>query len=61
MMAALAYIAWRAGDALVAGLALATLGASVGFFVWNYPRGLIFLGDSGATCSASPRSSWGSR
>jgi UDP-N-acetylmuramyl pentapeptide phosphotransferase/UDP-N-acetylglucosamine-1-phosphate transferase len=45
---ALCYIAMQVGDALVAGLALATLGASLGFFVWNYPRGLIFLGDGGA-------------
>ncbi len=48
MMAALCYIALQVGDELVAGMALATLGASLGFFVWNYPRGLIFLGDGGA-------------
>ena len=48
MMAALAYVALRVNDTLVGGLALATLGASLGFFVWNYPRGLIFLGDGGA-------------
>ncbi len=48
IMAALAYIALRIDDTLVGGLALATLGASLGFFIWNYPRGLIFLGDGGA-------------
>jgi UDP-N-acetylmuramyl pentapeptide phosphotransferase/UDP-N-acetylglucosamine-1-phosphate transferase len=48
MMVALAYIALQVGDRLVAGLALATLGASLGFFMWNYPRGLVFLGDGGA-------------
>lgn len=48
MMAALCYIAHQVGDAFVAGMALATLGASLGFFMWNYPRGLIFLGDGGA-------------
>lgn len=47
-MAALAYIASRVGDTLVCGMAFATLGASLGFFAWNYPRGLIFLGDGGA-------------
>ena len=47
-MATLAYIASQVGDPLVAALALATLGASLGFFAWNYPRGLIFLGDGGA-------------
>ena len=44
----LAYIAWRVGDGLVCGIALATVGATLGFFVWNYPRGLVFLGDGGA-------------
>jgi UDP-N-acetylmuramyl pentapeptide phosphotransferase/UDP-N-acetylglucosamine-1-phosphate transferase len=48
MMAALCYIAFQVGDTFVAGLALATLGAAMGFFIWNYPRGLIFLGDGGA-------------
>jgi UDP-N-acetylmuramyl pentapeptide phosphotransferase/UDP-N-acetylglucosamine-1-phosphate transferase len=48
MMAALCYIALQVGDTFVAGFALATLGASLGFFIWNYPRGLIFLGDGGA-------------
>ena len=48
MLAAEAYIAWRCSDALIAGLAIAAIGASLGFFVWNFPRGLIFLGDGGA-------------
>ena len=48
MNASLAYIAWRVGDDLVLGLALATAGATLGFFLWNYPRGLVFLGDGGA-------------
>ena len=48
MCVALAYIAWRVGDGLICGVALATVGATLGFFVWNYPRGLVFLGDGGA-------------
>lgn len=48
MMAALCYVAMQVGDALVAGLALACVGAALGFFIWNYPRGLVFLGDGGA-------------
>ncbi len=48
MMTAMCYIALQVGDTLVAGLALAALGSSLGFFIWNYPRGLIFLGDGGA-------------
>ncbi|HYP34413.1 MAG TPA: glycosyltransferase [Burkholderiaceae bacterium] len=46
--AALAFIGWQVGDVLVCGIALATVGATLGFFVWNYPRGLVFLGDGGA-------------
>lgn len=46
--AALAFIGWQVGDELVCGMALATVGATLGFFVWNYPRGLVFLGDGGA-------------
>jgi UDP-N-acetylmuramyl pentapeptide phosphotransferase/UDP-N-acetylglucosamine-1-phosphate transferase len=48
MNASLAFIAWRVGDDLVCALALATVGATLGFFLWNYPRGLVFLGDGGA-------------
>ena len=48
MLAALAYVAYQVGDTLVLSCALATLGAVLGFFVWNYPFGLIFLGDGGA-------------
>jgi len=45
---ALAIIGWQVGDELISGMALATVGATLGFFVWNYPRGLVFLGDGGA-------------
>ena len=48
MLSALAYIALRVDDTLVGGLALSAAGAALGFFIWNYPRGLIFLGDGGA-------------
>jgi UDP-N-acetylmuramyl pentapeptide phosphotransferase/UDP-N-acetylglucosamine-1-phosphate transferase len=48
MAGALAWIAYKVGDALVATLALMALGATLGFFVWNYPRGKVFLGDGGA-------------
>jgi UDP-N-acetylmuramyl pentapeptide phosphotransferase/UDP-N-acetylglucosamine-1-phosphate transferase len=48
MMAGMAYIAFQVGDVFVGSLALATLSASLGFFMWNYPRGLVFLGDGGA-------------
>jgi UDP-N-acetylmuramyl pentapeptide phosphotransferase/UDP-N-acetylglucosamine-1-phosphate transferase len=48
MLAALAYVGFEVGDRVVAGLALAGIGAVLGFFVWNFPAGLIFLGDGGA-------------
>lgn len=48
MLAGLAYVAMQAGDPLVATMAIAVIGAVLGFFMWNYPFGLIFLGDGGA-------------
>ena len=48
MLAAIAYVAYQAGDATIAMCALAGVGAVMGFFVWNFPAGLIFLGDGGA-------------
>jgi UDP-N-acetylmuramyl pentapeptide phosphotransferase/UDP-N-acetylglucosamine-1-phosphate transferase len=48
MLAAIAYVAFQVHDELVAMLAIAGAGAVMGFFVWNYPAGLIFLGDGGA-------------
>ncbi|WP_374587304.1 MraY family glycosyltransferase [Ideonella dechloratans] len=48
MLAALCYVALQVNDILLASMALATLGATLGFFIWNYPQGLIFLGDGGS-------------
>ncbi|MBX3622301.1 MAG: glycosyltransferase family 4 protein [Rhizobacter sp.] len=48
MMLALAYVAFQVGDMFVFTGALITSGAILGFFVWNFPAGLIFLGDGGA-------------
>lgn len=44
----LAYVGWQVADALVVSMALAGVGALLGFLLWNWPRGLIFLGDGGA-------------
>jgi UDP-N-acetylmuramyl pentapeptide phosphotransferase/UDP-N-acetylglucosamine-1-phosphate transferase len=48
MCASLAYVAFEVHDAFVMSTALILLGAVLGFFVWNFPAGLIFLGDGGA-------------
>lgn len=48
MLAALAYVGFQVNDLVVGTLALAGIGAILGFFVWNFPAGLIFLGDGGA-------------
>jgi UDP-N-acetylmuramyl pentapeptide phosphotransferase/UDP-N-acetylglucosamine-1-phosphate transferase len=48
MLVALAYVAFQVGDRLVMLMALVGVGAVLGFFVWNFPAGLIFLGDGGA-------------
>jgi UDP-GlcNAc:undecaprenyl-phosphate GlcNAc-1-phosphate transferase len=45
---ALAYVAIQVGDRQLAAVVLALAGATAGFLVWNYPRGLIFAGDGGA-------------
>ena len=48
MLAGLAYVAFDVGDTAIAWLALVGIGAVAGFFVWNFPAGLVFLGDGGA-------------
>ena len=44
MLLVFAYVAYQVGDTTLALWALAGVGAAMGFFVWNWPRGLIFLG-----------------
>lgn len=48
VLAALAWVAGQVGDPVVLAASLAMLGALLGFLVWNYPAGKIFLGDGGA-------------
>ena len=48
ILGAITYVAFQAQDPTLGFCALAGLGAVLGFFVWNYPGGLIFLGDGGA-------------
>lgn len=48
MLLSLAYVAFQVGDVYVLTAAFIMVGAIAGFLVWNYPHGLIFLGDGGA-------------
>ena len=48
MLLALTYVAFQVGDNYVFTVALIVAGSVLGFFVWNYPAGLVFLGDGGA-------------
>lgn len=48
VLAALAWVAGQVGDPVVLTASLAMLGALLGFLVWNYPGGKIFMGDGGA-------------
>lgn len=45
---AIAHVALQVGDRTLAAVVMCLAGATAGFLVWNYPRGLIFAGDGGA-------------
>ena len=46
--AGLSFMAWRVGDLMMLQMCVLSLAAMLGFFVFNWPSGGIFLGDSGA-------------
>jgi UDP-N-acetylmuramyl pentapeptide phosphotransferase/UDP-N-acetylglucosamine-1-phosphate transferase len=48
ILISLGYVAFQVGDTQIGLMSLAGAGAAFGFFVWNFPGGLIFLGDGGA-------------
>ena len=48
ILAALGYVAFQIKDYPIMVCSLTGIGAILGFLLWNYPRGLIFLGDGGA-------------
>jgi len=48
ILVALAYVAFQVRDIPIMICTFAGIGALLGFLLWNYPRGLIFLGDGGA-------------
>ncbi|OZA75836.1 glycosyltransferase [Polynucleobacter sp. 39-46-10] len=45
---AISYVSYVVADPQIMYLSLIMAASILGFFVWNYPRGLIFLGDGGA-------------
>lgn len=47
-LSAIAYVSFRVDDGIMIFLSVIMICALFGFFIWNYPRGLIFLGDGGA-------------
>ena len=42
------YVGLKVNDPFIAFNAFLMVAAILGFFLWNYPRGIIFLGDGGA-------------
>ena len=47
-LSAIAYVSFRVEDGPMVFLSVIMICGLLGFFVWNYPRGLVFLGDGGA-------------
>lgn len=48
MLTGIGYVGFLQSDYVVWSLSIAGIGACMGFLFWNWPRGLIFLGDGGA-------------
>jgi len=44
----LAFMAWKVGDTLLLQMCLTSLAVVLGFFIFNWPKGAIFMGDAGA-------------
>lgn len=45
---AISHVALQVGDRQLAAMVMCLVGATLGFLIWNYPRGKIFAGDGGA-------------
>jgi UDP-N-acetylmuramyl pentapeptide phosphotransferase/UDP-N-acetylglucosamine-1-phosphate transferase len=48
VLSGITYVALKVGDYSIMIAAMAMVGGLIGFLLWNYPRGSIFLGDGGA-------------
>ncbi|MHB1618780.1 MAG: MraY family glycosyltransferase [Sulfuricella sp.] len=47
-LTAMAWVAAQVNDSLVLVASLSMIGALLGFLIWNWPKGKVFLGDGGA-------------
>jgi len=47
-LSGLAFMAWKVGDTLLMQMSMTSLAVVFGFFLFNWPKGSIFLGDAGA-------------
>ena len=47
-LCAISFMAWQVGDLLILQIALTSIFCLIGFFIFNWPNGNIFLGDAGA-------------
>ena len=45
---AISHVSLQVGDRQLAAMVICLVGATMGFLMWNYPRGKIFAGDGGA-------------
>ena len=48
ILVGIAYVAFKVNDTAILVAALTAIGATLGFMLLNFPRGLIYLGDGGA-------------
>ncbi|MEN2985368.1 MAG: glycosyltransferase [Thermodesulfovibrionaceae bacterium] len=48
ILVGLAYVAFKVNDTFILFSCIVLIATIFGFFIWNYPRGFIFLGDGGA-------------
>lgn len=48
ILVGIAYVAFKTGDLLVLTASLTAVGAIAGFMLFNFPRGMVYLGDGGA-------------
>jgi UDP-GlcNAc:undecaprenyl-phosphate/decaprenyl-phosphate GlcNAc-1-phosphate transferase len=54
-LSAMAVVAAQVNDNLIVMMSISMIGALLGFLVWNWPKGRIFMGDGGAYLSRAIR------